>query len=131
LIYSDTLPRVTIAALCKVVEAAAEGGDPLAQLLLGDAGTALGRLACAVIRKLELGAAAIEVSAVGGVFQNKLRIWHPFQEEVMRQYPPARVKLPLFSPLAGALLLAYRNGQAAITPDVLDQLQRSMAGRKK
>lgn len=127
LIYTDPMPRVKIASLCRLVEETAKGGDTLAQLLLAEAGTALARLACAVIGKLELDRTSPGVSATGGVFECRPWIWNAFCEEVVRQCPQARLEPPCLQPLGGAVLLACRAAEIAVTPAMIDTLEKGLA----
>jgi N-acetylglucosamine kinase-like BadF-type ATPase len=130
LIYSEQFPRVKIASMSQLVEQAANAGDATARLILDDAGTALGRLACGVIRRLGLESRKPSVSATGGVFQNRRWIWVAFRAEILEHYPAASVTKPQFPPLVGSLLLAYHQMGRKISASLLENLRASLATQK-
>lgn len=129
LIYGEQFPRIKIAALSQIVEQADDAGDPAARLILQDAGTSLGRLGCAVVRKLGLEFGKPSVSAAGGVFQNRKRVWAAFRAEIMDHYPSASVTKPKFPPLVGSLLLAYHQKGWKISASLLENLRVSLASQ--
>jgi N-acetylglucosamine kinase-like BadF-type ATPase len=126
LIYQDPHPKLRIAQISALAAQAALEGDSVSRGLFLRGGRGLGELVCAVSRKLDLGAPSLIVSGVGGVFQSADLIWKPFREEVLRQYPEAAIAPPIFSPLVGALLLAYRNGGIEISPSLQSRLEASL-----
>jgi len=125
-IYQDPHPKLRIAGMCALAAQAALEGDSVARDLFLRGGRGLGELACVVSRKLRLGAHSLVVSGVGGVFQSVELIWKPFREQVLKQYPGATIARPVFSPLVGALLLAYRNGGIDLSPSLQSQLEASL-----
>jgi N-acetylglucosamine kinase-like BadF-type ATPase len=126
IIYQDPYPKLRIAQICILAAQAAREGDSVAKDLFLRGGRGLGDLACAVSRRLGLGDPSLVVSGVGGVFQSAELIWKPFREEVLKHYPGATIARPLFPPLIGALLLAYRNGGIQISPGLRSQLEVSL-----
>ena len=67
-VYQSATPRRAIAALAPLVVDAARSGDPVARRILARAARELGRLACAVATRLELGPGA-RVAGAGGLFR--------------------------------------------------------------
>jgi hypothetical protein len=58
------------------------------------------------------------------VFQSAELIWKPYCEEVLKHYPRATTAQPVFAPVVGALLLAYRTAGIEISPKLLDEIAR-------
>src|SRR5262249_39392860 len=126
LIYQDPHPKLRIAEISALAAQAALRGDLVARDLFLRGGQGLGALVCAVGRKLNFRPPSLVASGVGGVFQSAELIWKPFCEEVLRQHPEATIARPVFSPLIGALLLAYLNSGLKVSPMLQSQLEASL-----
>lgn len=104
--YTGDLPRERIAALAKVVEAAALRGYPLAQELLHAAAQSLATQAGAVRQQLFGEEEKVDVRYSGGVFRCQA-ILARFQM-LLEMDERTSVSAPAYSPAAGALLEAFR-----------------------
>lgn len=104
--YTTEFPRPRIASFAKLVDQAAQGGDPVAQDLLRTAAGQLAALTGAVRRQLFAGREPARVAYVGGVFRSRILLERYRMlvelEEGNRCGPAA------YGPAAGALLEAYR-----------------------
>jgi N-acetylglucosamine kinase-like BadF-type ATPase len=109
--YTTDFPRPRIAGLAKLVDQAAEQGDPVAREILNEAARQLAPIAAAVRRQLFPPGEAVRVSYVGGVFQSAL-VLGPFQK-LIESEPGNRVIAPVHGPAAGALLEAYHVAEVA------------------
>jgi N-acetylglucosamine kinase-like BadF-type ATPase len=123
-VYQNPRPKLQIAGICTLAAQAARAGDQIANELFEKAGHVLGELACAVARKLGFNDSSVVVSGVGGVFLSAELIWKPYCKEVLKLYPRATIAQPVFAPVVGALLLAYRTAGTEISPKVLDEIGR-------
>ena len=105
-IYNGDSEPVEIASLAQVVSEAAEAGDEVAQRILADAGSELGRLVVSVIEKLGMKSDSFGVAYVGSVFSSGEYVLRAFTEKVVRAAPNAELRTPLFTPAVGAAKLA-------------------------
>jgi N-acetylglucosamine kinase-like BadF-type ATPase len=104
--YARTLDRDRLAACARLVEQAADAGDPVAIGLFDEAASALADLVRAIAGRLALGEAP-RVCYAGGAFgMTRLRV--AFERAVLKAYPQARLSLPRFDPAVGALIGAFR-----------------------
>ena len=108
-VYRDAFPKLRIASVCPTVAVAASSGDGVALNIFEGAGRGLGSMACAAVRKLTP-PPSLTFSGVGGVFEAGELLWKPYRRFVLSEYPQAQVVTPAFSPLVGALMLAFRKG---------------------
>jgi N-acetylglucosamine kinase-like BadF-type ATPase len=127
-ISGGALTRDEIASLCPVVADAASKGDAVATGILADAGAELGRLAAAVIRRLEMGRDAFAVVPFGGVSRIGEPVLHTLRETVLAAAPGAVVAPPRFEPVVGAVLLALHEIDAPIDAEVVGSIERSAVG---
>jgi N-acetylglucosamine kinase-like BadF-type ATPase len=105
-IYQDDAKPAQIAGLAKLVSEAAAAGDDIARDILARAGTELGRLAIAVIERLELQNQRFRVACVGSVFNAGNFILEPFGRAVLKVAPHAEIGQPIYPPTIGAVKLA-------------------------
>ncbi|HWI62337.1 MAG TPA: BadF/BadG/BcrA/BcrD ATPase family protein [Symbiobacteriaceae bacterium] len=107
-VYSD-LPKAKadMAALAPTVLAAADAGDAVARAILVQAGSDLGNLAAAVLRKLQLPAGVPElVTIIGGVGNGSAVVREALRERLARLAPGARSIDCLEGPAEGAVRMA-------------------------
>lgn len=123
-VYRDASPKLRIAGVCSRVAAAAASGDKVAVNIFEEAGRGLGSMACAAARKLSP-PPSLTFSGVGGVFESGDLLWRPYREFVLTEYPQAQVVSPAFSPLVGALLLAFRKGGVNTSQESLERIRGS------
>jgi N-acetylglucosamine kinase-like BadF-type ATPase len=104
--YTTEFPRPSIAALSKVIDEAAQDGDPVARDILHNGAQQLASIAGAVRAQLFQPGEKARVAYIGGVFRSELLL-ERFRtlielEEGNRLAPPE------MGPAAGALLEAFR-----------------------
>ena len=92
------------ASLAPVVAASADSGDPQAQAILRDNGTALAASVAGVARGLQL--AAPPVATLGGAITHLLGLRQAFVEALNRELPGARLQEPAGDACSGALSMA-------------------------
>ena len=101
------------AALFPAILAAADGGDPMSQDVLAQAGRELAQLAAIVVRKLfSKNSAAVFMAMAGGVFRHSPQVREVFANEVRRLELRIDLSPQVVDPVAGALLMA-RCGKTA------------------
>jgi len=111
--YTDEWPRERVAALARLVDRAAEGGDDIAQEILKGAAQSLATLAAVVRGQLFGREEAVTVSYTGGVFRSPV-ILERFR--MLVELDGSRVAAPRYGPAAGALIEAYRAAGVACLP---------------
>jgi N-acetylglucosamine kinase-like BadF-type ATPase len=105
-VYSRDLPLATVAAVAPLVEAAREGGDPLAAEILARAADELILSAQAVIRRLDLAAASFPFLLSGGIFVGLPWLTAEIGRRVPAIAPGATVQRLAQPPAFGAVRLA-------------------------
>lgn len=125
--HAGQFDRRRLPALVPLVFEAATEGDLVAQDLVVRLGTEVGTMASAIIRRLGLTAADVEVVLGGSVFkgQGPLLI-DTVTQVVHRTAPRARIVLPEFEPVVGAVLLALEAEQLVIGEAVQTNLRSSL-----
>jgi N-acetylglucosamine kinase-like BadF-type ATPase len=111
--YTDEWPRERVAALARLVDRVAEGGDHIAQEILKGAAQSLATLAAVVHGQLFGREEAVTVSYTGGVFRSPV-ILERFR--MLVELDGSRVAAPRYGPAAGALIEAYRAAGVACLP---------------
>lgn len=106
----NTNPGVHFAELATVIAAAAEQGDPTAQMITGRAGKELAALAGAVITRLWPPNAVVRVAMAGGVLQGSGLVRRALQEAIQSDYPNASLSFAYVRPVLGALAFAAQQG---------------------
>jgi glucosamine kinase len=98
------------AALLPAVLAAAEGGEAVAQQVLGQAATELARLAKIIVRRLfsDSAASAVPMAMAGGVFRYALKVRELFYNDVRAAHSNVVLKGDVIEPVHGALQMARR-----------------------
>lgn len=104
--YTEEFPRVRIAALAKLVDAAANDGDAIAREILEEDAAQLALIASAVRGQLFCSDEPARVAYIGGVFRSTI-VLDRFRI-LMTAEPANRFGAPVYGPAAGALLEAYR-----------------------
>ena len=99
------------AGLFPAVEAAAESGDDLAQLVLNNAAAELARLATIIVRCLfpkDRPSVTVSMAMVGGVFRHSQQIRSKFAERICARDPRIALNREIAEPVYGALQMARR-----------------------
>jgi len=105
--YTEDYPRPRVAGFARLVGEAAQRGDSVAHGILESAADHLVSLTQVVRKRLFTGADSVNVSAIGGVFQNGI-VRARFTSELKSDLA-VKVVPPLHEPPVGALLLAIHS----------------------
>jgi N-acetylglucosamine kinase-like BadF-type ATPase len=103
----------------------ARASDPVAQRIMKDAGYELGRLATAVVQRLDMGNEVFAIIPFGGVFKAGKLILDPFREMCTAAAPGAKIILPKFEPEVGAVLIALDKLGVNINTNLLNTIDMS------
>jgi N-acetylglucosamine kinase len=126
-LYHRGVSEEQLLGLVPLVFEAAWHGDGVAQGILIRLGKEVGISATTVIRRLGLEGTDVEVVLAGGVFRGKgPLLLDTVVQTVHRVAPKARIVLPRYAPVVGALLLALETLKGVLDPGVLDNLDRSL-----
>jgi hypothetical protein len=120
-----TLSRDEIASLCPVVVQTAQQGDWKAIEILKEAGEELGWLGAAVIKRLGMEADEFAIVPFGGVFRAGNWVLRSFQKTILSVAGHARVVVPRFEPVVGAVLLAMNDLGINMNPEILTAIEYS------
>ena len=121
----EPLTRDEVATLCPIVEGAARAGDDQAVEIFNRAGVELGKLACAVINRLEMTGDQFAVIPFGGVFRARELILDSFSRTVQSVAPLAQIIKPKFEPVVGGILLALDQNGIQINDQVIQSIEAS------
>ncbi|MGB2963838.1 MAG: BadF/BadG/BcrA/BcrD ATPase family protein [Anaerolineales bacterium] len=122
---NEPLTRYEVASLCPVIEKIALEGDKTAIEIFNKAGIELGRLAVAVIKRLEMEDERFAVIPFGGVFRANNLILDSFQKTILSTASKALVVKPQFEPVVGGVLLALNQIGVEINKKVIKTLEKS------
>lgn len=115
----------------KMVFRAAARGDAVAQRILAEAGKELARMGSAVISKLGMNEDGFDLVMAGSVFKGESPVLiDEMRADVHHVAPSARLVMPLFEPVVGALLLGMELGAVAATDAVYANLQETLPNRE-
>ncbi|MGH9328461.1 MAG: N-acetylglucosamine kinase [Terriglobia bacterium] len=112
--YSGEWTHDHLAGLGVCVNRIAGTGDSVAGIILENAGSHLARLALAVTARLFPESIGPVVSYSGGVFESQI-VLTSFREAILRERPQAAIRPPIFPPLLGSLILAYRSAGLTVS----------------
>lgn len=113
--YTDDYPRVRVAALSRLVDEAARGGDAIALSIMQGAAQQLASMALVARAKLFAAGEQALVSYIGGVFQSE--ILRERYRMLVTADGVSRCEAPRYGPAEGALLEAFRNCGLSVTLD--------------
>ncbi|MBC7248688.1 MAG: ATPase [Anaerolineae bacterium] len=125
--YPGQFDQRRLLALVPLVFEAAYAGDQVAQELLMRVGTEVGITANAIIQRLGVEAADVEVVLGGSVFKGKGPLLIDTVTQVVhRVAPQATIVLPEFEPVVGAVLLALENLGVEVNAGIYANLRASL-----
>jgi len=107
-VYAERMSISEIAAVAPLVAEATNEGDAVAKRILAEAGRELASYAIAIAKALEMENEDVEICMTGGVFKAGIHVLKPFEEEIKKIMPKARLVSPKFEPAMGAVFLALR-----------------------
>jgi N-acetylglucosamine kinase-like BadF-type ATPase len=125
-VYLDPDPKKRVAALAPFVSQAAHAGDQVALEILSAAGKDLGKMICAVARKLNFENGKFLFSVTGGVVNCGDLLRTPFEDEVLSNFPAAERIVPRFPAHCGAYLMALRAGGISVTEGLLNRMEGTL-----
>ena len=115
------------ASLVPLVKEAEKQGDKVAAQIMMDAGSQLGMVTQAVIKRLRL-MGDFPVACSGGVFKQPNRYNLAFEEAVRKVAPRCNFIKPLFSPTVGSAFLALQKLGVEISDELLSNARTSLEG---
>ena len=124
--YAQEISRSAIASLAAVISDAAQSGDTGAIRLLQQAGQELAQAALAVIARMNRVEDGLPIYCTGGVFRAGQLVLDAFETVIAARSPASTVHAARFSPVVGALLVALRAAEVELTPQVIDQVRRTL-----
>jgi N-acetylglucosamine kinase-like BadF-type ATPase len=124
-IYSGEMDRAGLAKLSRLVGDGANAGDPVCLAIMKCAAHELALLAISAAGRVDFSRCRPVVSTAGGVWKAGKPICEPFKEEVIRAIPNAKVVPPAYPPSLGALILALRGANVALSDEVLSNIART------
>lgn len=127
-VYNPGREPRDIAYLVPLVREAEAGGDEAARLVMVRAGTELGLVAGAVIKRLGL-RGEFPVSLNGGVFKQPSVYIMAFEEAVRREAPDCILIRPRMPPVLGSALLALRAAGVRVDEGLLSKVENSYGRR--
>lgn len=127
-LYAAKISVSEIAALSRVLVAAAEQHDRVAQTIIASGMDEVARCVVAVAQRLQLGDAPSLV-CVGGMMQAGSIMTVPLAEAVHRRLPHCQIVEPQFSPVMGAALMA-RQMCGSLDLEFLTTLKTSLGQRQ-
>lgn len=107
-VYAEKMSISEMAAIAPLVAEAADEGDAVAKRILTEAGRELASQAIAIAKALGMENEDVEVYMTGGVFKAGSHVFKPFEEDMKKIMPKARLASPKFEPAMGAVFLALR-----------------------
>jgi N-acetylglucosamine kinase-like BadF-type ATPase len=120
--YDPGREPMHFAQLVPLVKEAEIKGDRVALEIMEDAGTQLGRVTQAVIRRLRL-KGEFPLACIGGVFKQPNRYNSAFEETVRKVATCCLFIEPLFNPSVGSALLALKSQGVEINEDLLSNVR--------
>jgi len=125
-VYNGVIDPKELPGTEMVFQAAARG-DAVAQRILAEAGRELARMGSAVINKLGMSEDSFDLVMAGSVFRGVSPVLiDEMRADIHTVAPGARLVMPLFEPVVGALLLAMELGGVAATDDVYANLGKTL-----
>jgi glucosamine kinase len=121
-LYGPEFRRDQVAGIAPDVARIA-ADDEVARRIVTTAGERLAGLALAVARQLFGEGQTVDVYPTGGVFSAGPLVTGPFRETIRVGWPEAAVREPRFSPVYGALIRGYQAMGAALSEELLRNLE--------
>jgi N-acetylglucosamine kinase-like BadF-type ATPase len=108
-LYAPSMTHSRIAGFSRHVVEEAKKRDMVARRIIVAAGTELGEMAAALIRRLQMQRDHFSLVTVGGVFAAGALVLNPMKREVSKVAPHARFSLPLMEPAVAAAHMAHEH----------------------
>jgi N-acetylglucosamine kinase-like BadF-type ATPase len=106
--HANASPPPDFSSLFRVVQAAADAGDPLARHVLHQAASELAAIARNVIRRLFAEGAGVPVAMSGGVFRQSELVRQVFGNTLTAKFPQVSINPVVVEAVRGALELARK-----------------------
>lgn len=114
-------PAFYLGSICRVVQQAAEQGDPVAIGILRDAGEALAKQASLLIDKHQFGG-TIPLCLTGSVLRRCHAMRQRFSEYLWERYPDLQILRPRFEPVVGAVIMGMLHSGKAMSEELMQTL---------
>lgn len=122
-VYGRPFHKEELAAFAPCVTEAAEAGDRVALAILQRAGAELGSAGTAVIHQLGIAGTEFDVALNGSVFKAGEYVIGPLNAKILENAPQARIVLPKFPPVIGAVLLGYWKLDIPVDAGIIARLE--------
>lgn len=124
-IYRQGMNHTEMADLTPLVFEAAGEGDAVALRILSDAGSELGQMISAAIRKLGMKGDTVTVGMVGSLFKSRQLLLDAIRDGLKDQ--TVEFVMPRLDPVGGAAILALKSAGVELSDDVFRQLEENPA----
>jgi N-acetylglucosamine kinase-like BadF-type ATPase len=124
-IYSGKIDRTEIAGLAPMVFSESAKGDFIAQSIIAAAGSELGKMVAAVVKKLGRENQRASVALIGSVFNQREALLPFMKAEALNVAEKVEFIDPRFEPAIGAAILALKNADIKISEEVLRRVEAS------
>lgn len=114
-------PAFYLGSFCKVVQQAAELGDPTAISILQASGEALAKQAELIIEKHGFGS-RVPVCLTGSVLRHCKAMRESFSAYLWQRYPEIQIHRPKFEPVVGAVILGLLHSGMTMSDGLLEML---------
>jgi len=125
LIYRNKLDRVAIADLAPLVFDQAKEGEPVAQQIIKETGSEMGKLAKAVAVRLGFTNEKVNVALIGSIFKQRDMLINEINKELFEVSWDIEITEPDFDPTIGAAILALEKGGVCVDEHILANLKNS------
>lgn len=117
-------PAFYLGSFSRVVQQAAEQGDPTAIRILAQAGEALAKQAELLIEKHGLGS-SLPMCLTGSVLRHCHVMREHFCSYLRQRYPDLRIHRPRFEPVVGAVILGLIHSGKNLDEELMDRLSET------
>ena len=114
-------PAFYLGSFCKVVQQAAELGDPTAISILQASGEALAKQAELIIEKHGFGS-RVPVCLTGSVLRHCKAMRESFSAYLRQRFPEIQIHRPKFEPVVGAVILGLLHSGMTMSDGLLEML---------
>ena len=124
-VYSrKSSPAFYLGSFCRVVQQAAEQGDPTAIRILAESGEALAKQAELLIEKHGFGS-SLPMCLTGSVLRHCRVMREHFCDYLRQRYPDLQILRPRFEPVVGAVILGLLHSGKTMSQKLMDTLSET------
>jgi len=122
---SKAAPKEVLASLAPLVFEAASEGDAVAKQIVEEAGKELGIMALSVAKRISKNGQKLEIACIGSVFKQEKWLVPQMYTVLAQDFKDISIHAPLYSPAAGAVLLAMNRAGESPTEGFLQRLRQN------